>query len=251
MKSFHAVIVTGGSAAMREAAARGILAEHFADDPEAARKIEDGTFEDLIYVEPEEGKQEITVSVVIRLEALMAQRPFASTGKAAVVEGAERLNAAAQNKLLKLLEEPAEGDVVLLLAENPQRLLPTVRSRCIVRRADAPGAPIREDCPEEVKELVRILLFGKDALPAAWAILAGFEKDRGEAARAVRLMGLFLRDLAVGEGAGAKLDDRQRRLCRRAVRHAEEAAKKTETGMNTKYALRDMALNMKTEAMHA
>ncbi|MBR6030225.1 MAG: DNA polymerase III subunit delta' [Clostridia bacterium] len=43
---------------------------------------------------------------------------------------AERMQAAAQNALLKTLEEPPEGTFFLLITETPELLLPTIRSRC-------------------------------------------------------------------------------------------------------------------------
>ena len=47
----------------------------------------------------------------------------------------------AANSLLKVLEEPPEGTSLVLLTENPQELLPTIRSRAIVHRLGALGAP--------------------------------------------------------------------------------------------------------------
>jgi len=48
----------------------------------------------------------------------------------AIVEQAHRLNADAQNALLKTLEEPPPDVVIVLAADDEQVLLPTVRSRC-------------------------------------------------------------------------------------------------------------------------
>jgi hypothetical protein len=272
-KSFHAVIVAGGDARAREAAAQAVLAAHFADDAQAARKLADGVFEDLVRIAPEEGKKDITVDQIAWLTGVMAQRPFASTGKAAIIEDAGRMNQAAQNKLLKLLEEPAEGDVILLLEENPERLLQTVRSRCVVRRAAASrpyndaidtdsgivgaaalGRPPDADDPalrEDVKELARILAFGKDTLPDAWAILAKYEGGAEDARRMVRALEGFLRDIAVGAEYQGKIPEKQLRICRRAVPLTEEALRRTERGGKIKYALRDMALGIRTEASHA
>ena len=47
-----------------------------------------------------------------------------------IVDPADRMNAEAQNALLKTLEEPPGQAVVLLVASRPHLLLPTVRSRC-------------------------------------------------------------------------------------------------------------------------
>ena len=49
--------------------------------------------------------------------------------KVAVIWMAERMNASCANALLKLIEEPPEGTVFLLVCEEPEKLLPTIRSR--------------------------------------------------------------------------------------------------------------------------
>lgn len=47
-----------------------------------------------------------------------------------IVDAADDMNAAAANALLKLLEEPPKRAMLLLVAHQPSRLLPTIRSRC-------------------------------------------------------------------------------------------------------------------------
>lgn len=51
-------------------------------------------------------------------------------GKVFIVDEAELLDPRTQNSLLKTIEEPAPGTIVILVASNEDRLLPTVRSRC-------------------------------------------------------------------------------------------------------------------------
>ena len=47
-----------------------------------------------------------------------------------IIDGAEYLNNSAQNALLKILEEPPKQTLLILVAETPSKLLPTIRSRC-------------------------------------------------------------------------------------------------------------------------
>lgn len=51
-------------------------------------------------------------------------------GKVFIVDDAELLNITSQNALLKTIEEPPEGTVVILVTSSEDRLLPTIRSRC-------------------------------------------------------------------------------------------------------------------------
>lgn len=61
-------------------------------------------------------------------------------GKVFVVEEAETMNAAAQNALLKTLEEPAGRTAIILLTDQAESLLPTIRSRCQTYRFGELGA---------------------------------------------------------------------------------------------------------------
>jgi DNA polymerase-3 subunit delta' len=56
--------------------------------------------------------------------------PQMGHGKVFIIEEAETMNAAAQNALLKTLEEPPGRTLIVLLAESSGMLLPTIRSRC-------------------------------------------------------------------------------------------------------------------------
>ncbi len=50
--------------------------------------------------------------------------------RVAIVDAADEMNAASANALLKILEEPPEKTVILLVSHQPAGLLPTIRSRC-------------------------------------------------------------------------------------------------------------------------
>ena len=61
-------------------------------------------------------------------------RPSLSSRKVFVVSEAEKLNVNSQNALLKILEEPPEFCFIILLCTHPERLLPTIKSRCQIIR---------------------------------------------------------------------------------------------------------------------
>lgn len=60
----------------------------------------------------------------------------------ALIDPADAMNASAANALLKTLEEPSTNTVIALIADDPSRLPPTIRSRC--QKIDAP-LPTREE----------------------------------------------------------------------------------------------------------
>ena len=59
-------------------------------------------------------------------------KAYESEFKIAIIWMAEKLNVQSANKLLKLIEEPPEKTLFILIAENPEELLTTIRSRCVM-----------------------------------------------------------------------------------------------------------------------
>ncbi|MCD4824163.1 MAG: DNA polymerase III subunit [Phycisphaerae bacterium] len=64
----------------------------------------------------------------------VGRAPMYGRGKVYIVKEAELMTAEAQNSLLKTLEEPPKGVTIILLAQRPETLLPTTRSRCSLIR---------------------------------------------------------------------------------------------------------------------
>lgn len=128
---------------------------------------------------------EKAVSQVISVEGVRAMKAHFAMAAAdggrrvAIVDAADEMNDAAQNAVLKLLEEPPGGVTLLLVCHRPAALLPTIRSRCRVLRL----APLAAD------DLAAAL--GQAGLdtgdPAGLAVLSG--GSVGEAARLVQAGG--------------------------------------------------------------
>jgi DNA polymerase-3 subunit delta' len=75
-------------------------------------------------------KGSIKIDPVRALVAACAYRSFDGRRRLVVLDEADALEIAAQNALLKVLEEPPPGTVFVLLTTRPDALLPTIRSRC-------------------------------------------------------------------------------------------------------------------------
>lgn len=65
-----------------------------------------------------------------RLDAPVYRSSALGGGKVFIIDGADGLEADGQNVLLKTLEEPPLGTVIILVTKSLDRLLPTIRSRC-------------------------------------------------------------------------------------------------------------------------
>jgi DNA polymerase III subunit delta' len=85
---------------------------------------------DVIEIEPDE-RASIKIDVVRDVLERTAFRPFEGRRRVVIFRDADTLEGAAQNALLKSLEEPPETTVFLLTTSVPSMLLPTVRSRCM------------------------------------------------------------------------------------------------------------------------
>jgi len=105
-----------------------------------------GNHPDLVEIEPEEPGKAIKIDQIRALAdftSLSAQ--FDHGYKVIILEPAENMNRAAANSLLKTLEEPTENTVLMLVTSAPQRLLPTIRSRCQAINFTAPTLSVAAD----------------------------------------------------------------------------------------------------------
>ncbi|MCL2204468.1 MAG: hypothetical protein FWB88_11090 [Defluviitaleaceae bacterium] len=116
----------------------------------SCRVFDSGNHPDTLYVT---GTKATGIGVDdVREQVLlpMAMKPFTYRCKVFILDKAETLTPAAQNALLKTMEEPAPYGVFLLLAHSVESLLPTVRSRCVVLRHDA--GPTEADTQDAERE---------------------------------------------------------------------------------------------------
>ena len=91
------------------------------------RKLREGNHPDFITVEDPEHKN-VAVRIVRQFREDVFIRPNESDYKIYLFP--QELGVEGQNALLKILEEPPKYGIFLLLTDNPEKLLPTVRSRC-------------------------------------------------------------------------------------------------------------------------
>lgn len=89
---------------------------------------------DLAIVQAEQVGKTLKVEQVRELERILALHPYESTYRIALLLRFEEAHPSAMNALLKTLEEPASRVILLLTAESPESLLPTITSRCEVLR---------------------------------------------------------------------------------------------------------------------
>lgn len=87
----------------------------------------------------------ILVDAIRHLESEAQFRPFEADARVFLIDDADKMNASSSNALLKTLEEPIPTTYLFLITSRPDKLLPTIRSRCqIFRFAPVPTREIEE-----------------------------------------------------------------------------------------------------------
>ncbi len=139
------------AAAVQEAESLAVPADHT-----AARRIASLALADIFLLRREWNEKTKKHFTEIRIEdvrkIIQSFHQASGTGgwRVAIVDCADDLNRASANALLKLIEEPPERSLFLLVAHQPGRILPTIRSRC---RKLMLGALSPEDTVAAVKNV--------------------------------------------------------------------------------------------------
>jgi DNA polymerase-3 subunit delta' len=134
----HALLFAGpdgvGKRGVALALAACLLCERGGDDAcgecPSCRQVAAGTHSDLQMVSVAPGKKEIGIDRVREIRRFVQLQPVRGRSKIGIIDDAHMLTGAAQNALLKTLEEPPSRSVLILVANTPDAMLPTVRSRC-------------------------------------------------------------------------------------------------------------------------
>jgi DNA polymerase-3 subunit delta' len=211
----HAWLVSGpegvGKALFAAKAALRVLAQgqgsldspglDVSDEHPAARLVSAGSHPDLMKLErlPKENSstgelaRSIGVDQVRSLQRLFNTTASLSAWRAVIVDSIDDLERNAANALLKNLEEPPPSSVFFLVSHSPERLLPTIRSRCRLLRlsrldGQAMSSALRAALPDADESEIRELVTAGDGSPGralAWRGLdvAGLDRAMAELVR--------------------------------------------------------------------
>ena len=135
----HAIIIEGDLGTGKRTLAKFLAKASVCDEAErpcgACRNChlaEIGSHPDIEVVSPEEKKVSITKDQIEALRTIAYHSAHTAKRRVFIIEQANTMNPASQNKLLKVLEEPPSDVVFILITPSAEALLETVVSRCLV-----------------------------------------------------------------------------------------------------------------------
>ncbi|MBR1742691.1 MAG: DNA polymerase III subunit delta', partial [Lachnospiraceae bacterium] len=172
-KLSHAYIINGETGSGRHliasALTKTLLCENRTAEGDACgvckscMQVDTGNHPDLRFITHE--KQSIGVDD-IRTQLIndVTIKPYSSSHKIYIVPDANKMTEEAQNALLKTIEEPPEYAMIILLTDNYENLLETIKSRCIVLNTRPLGK----------EEITQYLIKNLQMEPERASIAAGF-----------------------------------------------------------------------------
>ncbi|UJL46460.1 DNA polymerase III subunit delta' [Virgibacillus sp. NKC19-16] len=135
----HAYLLQGARGTGKEAIALLLAKDLFCENKtgvepcnmcNACKRIASGNHPDVHWMEPD--GQSIKIEQIRDLQKEFTYSGLESNKKVYVIKGADTLTANAANRILKFLEEPSRQTTAIMLTENSQWIIPTIKSRCQV-----------------------------------------------------------------------------------------------------------------------
>ena len=208
----HAYILAAADAEVREREATSLAAAMLctAEGPRPCgqcrdcRKVLRGLHPDVICVDPASGSKRpvFKVDQIRDVSADAYVMPSEAQRKVYVLRQADTMNPAAQNALLKLLEEPPRSASFILAAERAESLLPTVRSRCEIIRCNSEAEALPETAVQEAETYLALFARGDAVGLLRWS--REHERDDTEAIQS--LLTAILRRLTAHLSGDQPLD---------------------------------------------
>ena len=189
----HAYLIAGGSGESRNALIQALTAAYLCEEgsPDRGerrpcgqcrpcRKVADGIHPDVSRTVPAPDKREIGVDQIRALRADAYIRPNEGKRKVYIITPADAMNPAAQNALLKVLEEGPAYAAFLLDAAQPGKLLDTVRSRCELLSLPPDGERVSPERLQKAAALAELFLTGTELETARALTALSLEKPKAD-----------------------------------------------------------------------
>lgn len=139
-KVSHAYILNGergaGKKMLADLFAMTLQCESNTKEPcgecKSCRQADSQNHPDIIHITHEKPNSISVDDIRTQVNGDIAIKPYKGPYKIYIIPQADMMTEQAQNAILKTIEEPPQYAVIFLLTENAERLLPTIRSRCVM-----------------------------------------------------------------------------------------------------------------------
>ncbi len=188
----HAILIEGEFGTGRHTLAKFLANTIVCDSVSACgeckncRLVSSNSHPDIMIISPEDKKKNIAVSQIRELREEAYIKPHSAKKRVFVIDCADTLNIQSQNALLKILEEPPETVMFILIAESKASFLDTIISRCVVLTLNSPEFSValqyiksKTDYSDDAIKLA--LSSVKNNIGRALNVLKGKENSKTEA----------------------------------------------------------------------
>lgn len=222
----------------------------------SCNKINHGNHEDVIYLAAEGSS--IKDEAVEELQSRLKKKPYVGDRNIVILQDADTMTLRAQNRLLKTLEEPAPGTVLILISENMENLAQTILSRCVIFKLNPFETLEYKNVLDGAILIADMLLDGKPFYQISGS-LSEYTSSKETAFEFLDALESWYRDLAVCEydsenrlifHIDREEDIRkrsrlyQRSVIDRAVSAIEEAKNDLNRNLNISYTIKNMILKV-------
>ena len=133
-------------------------------------KNEDRQYVDLVEWQIDKNKSTIGVSSIRTLIEEINKKPFEGDKKVIIIYNAHKMTVQAQNAFLKTIEEPPKNVTILLLCENLEVILDTIKSRCQIHKLknlniDEMKEFLSENYSDLSTDQIKVILAFSDGIP--------------------------------------------------------------------------------------
>lgn len=208
------------------------------EDCSTCRKIEHDNYEDLFYVEADGSS--IKDEAIEKLQERLKVKPYGERN-IAIISNADTMTLRAQNRLLKTLEEPAPGTILILLSENIENLTNTILSRCVKFRLNYYGRESYEGMLDRASEIADMLMRGAPFYKRKEAV-ADISKDSDQTMAFLDALEKVYRDFLIIPSEEGRLYKKSQIY--RNVALIEETRRQLLRGVTKSYALKDLMIKI-------
>lgn len=206
----------------------------------SCQKLNHGNHEDVFFTEVTD-KGNTKDEEIYQLQEKLSKKPVFGDRNIAVIKDADSMTPKAQNRLLKTLEEPNPGAVIILLSNNVQNLTQTILSRCVVFHINNLDLAYNRENLELENEIANLLLVGAPFYKVK-AKLSAIGKEKDNAMKFLDGIQRVYRDLLIVDSEAGKLY--KKTDISKIVGYIEEARRDLQLGVNPAYSLKNMILKI-------